>query len=292
MATISMRTFGQNGRFANQLFQYAFLRFYAREHGLKVEIPSWVGKYLFETTEDNISKEFVQVIVETKAQLDASCDAAPLRDVDFWGYFQDVDYYCKDIDFFRHLFQPVPSIEQELMNSWASLREHDVVGLHMRYGDYGCGYFFETPSRWVIKELDALWDKLNNPVLYIATDDSRVRRLFKRFRPLLQDDIFQNITCCPRYYCDFWALTQVNSALLIANSSFSYCASLLNTQCSLMFRPSLRQKRMLTYSPWSSAVLLCEDTPLLRLMSKRPRLCRIYNTLRRYIVFLTPFVSI
>lgn len=46
MATVTMRTLGQNGRFANQLFQYAFLRFYAREHGLDVQVPAWEGKKL------------------------------------------------------------------------------------------------------------------------------------------------------------------------------------------------------------------------------------------------------
>lgn len=287
-----MRTLGENGRFANQLFQYAFLRFYAREYGLEVQIPAWAGKELFKTNEPSVSKFFAQVVVERKAQLDASCAEAPLRDVDFWGYFQDVDYYCKDIDFFRGLFQPVPSVEQELMRSWQSLHGYDVVGLHMRYGDYGYGYFFETPSRWVIKALDALWGKLNNPVLYIATDNSRVSRLFKRYRPLLLDDVFQNITHSPKYYCDFWALTQANAAMLIANSSFSYCASLLNTQCSMMFRPNLRQESMVAYSPWSSAVLLRDDTPWLRLMSKKPRFCRIYNKIRRFIVFSSPFFRV
>ncbi|MBD8897034.1 hypothetical protein IG626_13610 [Desulfovibrio desulfuricans] len=292
MATVTMRTLGQNGRFANQLFQYAFLRFYAREHGFDVQVPAWEGKKLFNTNEPDISKEFAQVVVDTKAQLDASCADAPLRDVDFWGYFQDIDYYCKDIAFFRGLFQPVPRVEQELTSSWQSLHGYDVVGLHMRYGDYGCGYFFETPSSWVIKALDTLWEKLNNPALYIATDDSRVWRLFKRYRPLLLDDVFQNVASCPQYYCDFWALTQANAAMMIANSSFSYCASLLNTRCGTMLRPSLRQKGMVIYSPWSSVVLLREDTPWLRLMSKKTRFCRIYNKLRRLVVFSKPFFRI
>ncbi|MEQ1830586.1 MAG: FkbM family methyltransferase, partial [Pirellula sp.] len=44
---LTARTLGRNGRFANQLFQYAFLRILARHHGLRVETSKWVGQLLF-----------------------------------------------------------------------------------------------------------------------------------------------------------------------------------------------------------------------------------------------------
>ena len=45
---ISMSTLGRMGRFGNQIFQYGFLRLYGRIHGLQVEVPDWVGRWLFD----------------------------------------------------------------------------------------------------------------------------------------------------------------------------------------------------------------------------------------------------
>ena len=42
-----MSTLGSNGRFANQLFQYAYVKLYALRHGLEPMLPRWVGNELF-----------------------------------------------------------------------------------------------------------------------------------------------------------------------------------------------------------------------------------------------------
>lgn len=39
---LAMSTLGRNGRFGNQVFQYAFLRIYAHRHGLEVRVPEWI----------------------------------------------------------------------------------------------------------------------------------------------------------------------------------------------------------------------------------------------------------
>jgi hypothetical protein len=44
---ITMSSLGNNGRFANQLFQYAFMKLYALRHGVKMAIPDWQGRKLF-----------------------------------------------------------------------------------------------------------------------------------------------------------------------------------------------------------------------------------------------------
>jgi hypothetical protein len=44
---LTMSSIGQLGRFANQLFQYAFLRICAQQSGARVECPAWVGQTLF-----------------------------------------------------------------------------------------------------------------------------------------------------------------------------------------------------------------------------------------------------
>ena len=42
-----MSTIGNNGRFANQLFQYAFLRIYAENHNLRIATSPWIGQTIF-----------------------------------------------------------------------------------------------------------------------------------------------------------------------------------------------------------------------------------------------------
>ena len=46
-----MTTLGTNGRFGNQLIQYAFIRFHAEDHGLLAELPDWIGRDLFDLTD-------------------------------------------------------------------------------------------------------------------------------------------------------------------------------------------------------------------------------------------------
>ena len=59
---ITMSTFGTNGRFGNQIFQYAFLKIYAKEHDLQVQIPRWpIGEYLFGHQDPEISQILPQI---------------------------------------------------------------------------------------------------------------------------------------------------------------------------------------------------------------------------------------
>ena len=44
---LTMSSIGQLGRFANQLFQYAFLRICAQQSGARIECPAWIGQTLF-----------------------------------------------------------------------------------------------------------------------------------------------------------------------------------------------------------------------------------------------------
>ena len=46
-ATIQMSNFGDNAGFANQLFQYAFLKLYGLRNNAAVETPEWAGEKIF-----------------------------------------------------------------------------------------------------------------------------------------------------------------------------------------------------------------------------------------------------
>ena len=51
-----MSCLGRIGRFGNQFFQYAFLRHYARRHGLAVQTPPWIGQELFDCSDPPIAQ--------------------------------------------------------------------------------------------------------------------------------------------------------------------------------------------------------------------------------------------
>lgn len=169
---IAMKTLGTNGRFANQLFQYAFLRFYAKRYGMRVETPTWDGQRLFGHADPSPSKDLPTLKISCKEHWAALCAVQPPVNVDLWGYFQETEYYSADKDFFRSLFVPIR--EAELLGDWTKTRGRKLIGLHLRYGDYGYGYFYETPLAWVRKVLSREWQRLERPLLYIATDDPRV----------------------------------------------------------------------------------------------------------------------
>src|SRR6516162_4776310 len=48
---VTMRTLGQNGRFGNQIFQYAYLRLYAEACGAQIETGDWIGRDMFELSD-------------------------------------------------------------------------------------------------------------------------------------------------------------------------------------------------------------------------------------------------
>ncbi|MGE4312214.1 hypothetical protein [Desulfovibrio sp.] len=284
---VTMQSLGSNGRFGNQIFQYAFIRFYARMHELQHQVPPWEGQNIFDLEDPPISVDFPQLKVASKTELDQACANGPLYNVDFWGYFQETDYFSHNKRFFYSLFQPKKEIQQYLDQCWKDLEKHEVIGLHLRYGDYGYGFFFETPLQSVLAELEQRWHTLSSPILYLATDDPRVRNVFKKFSPLMRADIFHDSPkCnCPDYYADFWALSKVNALLIIANSSFSFAAAMLNHGCQEMLRPSLSHQRLIPFTPWASPVLLMESNPWLSLMVKYPKFLRYYNKVRRFLLF-------
>lgn len=285
---ITMRSLGKNGRFGNQIFQYAFLRYYARKHGLDYQVPAWIGQRLFGLNDPPISNVFSKCKVARKDDLDMVCYKSPLVNVDFEGFFHELEYYSDDKKFFRNLFVPTKGLQNYLEKCWGNTKGRDIIGVHLRFGDYGFSYFFETPLQWIIDELEKRWHMYNAPLLYLATDDVRVRHTFKKFSPVLQADVFPDVQLqnCPAFYADFWALSQVNTLLIIANSSFSFSSALLNQNCNEMLRPDLEAQRLVRFNPWnSSSVVLKTTTPFLNFLARYPRVRKYYTKIRRFYLF-------
>ncbi|MEG4213947.1 FkbM family methyltransferase [Microcoleus sp. Pol14C6] len=259
------------GRLGNQIFLYAFLRTYAREHNLRVETPAWIGQYLFGHHDAPISKPLP--LVGEQAQPYKLSESAilnarePLKNVDFQGYFQfHTQYHAQHKEYFQSLFKPLPEVAAKVIEALDLLRSKGktVVGLHLRRGDYRSvhtvvPYLTVAPSGWYKEWLEGLWETLDEPVLFIASDEiETVVGEFADYNPITVKDLGVEMPEAP-FYPDFYILSQCD-VLAISNSTFSFAASMLNERCKFFFRPHLQKQKLIPYDPWNSEPLL-RDNP-------------------------------
>lgn len=258
---ITMSTFGTNGRFGNQIFQYAFLKIYAKEHDLQVQIPRWpIGEYLFGHQDPEISQILPQIRESSEEIAESEIFNAnpPLKNIDIRGYFQyHTSYYARYKEYFCDLFKPRREIEQKIQQAWhkLGLSQKTVVCLHIRLKDYGFSYFFIPPFAWYLDWLNELWPTLANPILYIATDEPEtVLPHFAAYHPLTAKDLQVKLSEADfdaDFYVDFYMLTQ-GDRVAISNSTFSFAACMLNQRSKLFVRPHLPSQKLIPFDPWDS----------------------------------------
>jgi FkbM family methyltransferase len=254
--TIAMSSLGINGRFGNQFFQYAFLKSYAREHDLAVETSEWIGQFLFGTQDAQISQRRPVILEQTNRLDQALIPVAPLpyKNVDFWGYFQfHSRYYAPHKDYLQSLFKPAPEVEIRLRAGLNQLRANGqtLVGLHLRRGDYGSSIFPIAPNSWYLEWLRGFWETLEQPVLFIASDQpEKVIADFAAYHPITVADLGIELPEA-EFYPDFYLLSQCD-AVAISNSSFSYAACWLNEKAKFFCRPDFSAEKLIPFDPWNS----------------------------------------
>ena len=74
---------------------------------------------------------------------------------------------------FVHFSSLVSEIEATMKKALDKLRSlgKTIVGLHLRRRDYGYGPFFIAPGKWYSEWLENMWKDLDEPVLFIASDE-------------------------------------------------------------------------------------------------------------------------
>ncbi|PZV06337.1 MAG: alpha-1,2-fucosyltransferase [Leptolyngbya sp.] len=290
---IAMSSLGKLGRFGNQLFQYAFLRICAHQSGARVECPSWIGQSLFGHSEPPISQRLPPAI-EQLDQGETLFDAMPefipyiekmagapsvrvgvealeqgLSNVDLWGFFQVHTRFLQPHQaFFRALFQPVPDLRAALEIGLAQLRSRGktIIGLHIRRGDFVrlplAGFTLIVPLEWWCEWLDLLWCELDQPVLFLCSDElERVLPAFAKFAPVTCNELSialpeQLQAMNAEFYIDFFMLSQCD-VVGISNSIFSFTACLLNERGQQFFRPCWDfSTKFVQFDPWDSLPLL------------------------------------
>lgn len=256
---VSMTALGANGRFGNQLLQYAFIRLYARDRGLTAEVADWIGRDLFDL-DDPLPSSNLPRVDEAKAGLMATLNnpaARTLSNHDFYGYFcGPTRLWGNRREEFRALFQPGRKIAPLLGRALETIarKGKTLVALHLRRGDFGNDRFWVAPASWYTEWLDGIWDKLDDPVLYIATDDVRELAAFEKFLPLTSDALGVDIPGA-EFYVDHFVLSRAKH-LATSNSTFSFTAAMLNRDIETTVRPDPVSRRLVAIDPWDAEVLI------------------------------------
>ncbi len=290
---LSMSSIGKLGRFGNQLFQYAFLRICAEKSGAKVECPPWIGQTLFGHDDAPISKRLppaielldvgkslFDVIPEFIPFLEKLADAKSSRvgsealenglaNVDIWGFFQFHTRYLKPHQqYFRSLFQPVNDLESALNDGLNILRSKGktIVGIHIRRGDYikepRVGFTLVFPTKWYCEWLDGIWEKLEDPVLLLCSDElDSIIYDFDKFSPVTTKDLKIQLPeklkdLDVEFYTVFFMLSQCD-VVCTSNSNFSFIACMLNKRAKMFVRPHWDfSTKFKEFDPWDSQPLL------------------------------------
>ena len=258
---ITMATLGQNGRFANQLFQYAFARLYALRHGLSAAFPDWEGRHLYGLDDPSCDGlvlprlSFEGFSVEDRLLWDR--DEPPV-DVDLWGYFQEIPAcWQHQRPLLRCLFR-LPEEQERAFDGWRDQvtdgGARTLVAIHVRRGDYrksqfDLPHFSLVPEQWYLDWLRALWPTLRNPMLYVATDEPEViRPAFAEFEAATET--FGPVAAgLPAHVRDFEVLRRADQ-LALCNSSFSRMAAVLAPPTQRCYLPSFQAQAFSPYEPW------------------------------------------
>ena len=290
---VTMSSLGKFARFGNQLFQYAFLKISAQKSGAKVECSSWIGQTLFGHNDATVSKLFPPAI-ERRDSGESLFDVVPelipyiekitgnksslvgsevlnygLSNCDLWGFFQvNTRLLEPHKEYFHSLFQPVSDLKESLEDGLHILRSKGktIIGIHIRRGDFVTapmlGFTLAVPSKWWCDWLDSIWSELDNPVLFLCSDDlENVVHDFDRFSPITSKDL--NVKLPERmkdlnaeFYIDFFMLSNCD-VVGISNSIFSFTASMMNECAKVFVRPHWDFSTKFTmFDPWNSEPLL------------------------------------
>jgi len=317
---LTMSSIGNLGRFGNQLFQYAFLRICAEKSGAQVECPPWIGQNLFGHNDAPISKRlppaierrdvggnlfddvpefipYLEKLADAKSsRVGADAIAYGLVNVDLWGFFQVPTRFLKPHqEYFRSLFQPVSDLKSVLDDGLNLLRSKGktIVGVHVRRGDFAtvplAGFTLVVPSQWYCEWLNGIWDELEDPVLFLCSDElDSVLPDFERFCPVTSRDLkvklperMQDLEV--EFYIDFFMLSNCD-VVVISNSIFSFVASMLNERGKMFVRPHWDFSTKFTaFDPWSSE-------PLLYLGGDRSNLSKTFGE-ALYVTYVTQGIS-
>ena len=238
-----------NRSYGNELFQYAALKIYAKEHNIDTEIPEkWVGRDLFEDCCD------LPVSQEPRQQKDyasgTDCiwlNGEKLDGYDIKGYFQyHTSVYAQHKEYFRKLFTPKSNL-REIGDKFLEKLSSPLIGIHIRRGDYKKPPNRVAPIEWYLDWLEKNWEQFDNPSVFLASDEKGVvLPELKKYSPIACKAEMEGLNMFLDHY-----ILQHCDVLLASNSTFSFTAAMLNEKGEF-YRPDYQKKTLIPFDPWDS----------------------------------------
>jgi hypothetical protein len=258
------------GRFANQLFHYLYLNLVANRQGAIVQTSDWIGREIFEISDpfpihrfpvwqENYSEPLNDVDIknQTTSWVRFYRDQIPnFKSTEFSGYFQGHSAdFSHQRPFILSLFKFNNNFLKHAQSKLKKLRTDrpKILAVHLRRGDYGAGYFFRAPCTWYEKWVMQSGFNPEEWIIYICCESpGPYRKRFTGFKTssYLDLDISKSFAA----YFDFYIMTQADY-VIAANSSYSFMATLLNSQAEGFARPNAEHETITTFNPWNSPVL-------------------------------------
>lgn len=165
--------------------------------------------------------------------------------------YQDVisPWYAENKEYFRNCCRTDSEREEEYTKKLNEVRGSNLIGIHIRHGDYATHGLFMAPPQFFLGWIKTVWTK--ESVLFVATDGKpEVLEAFSEYNPITSRDIglvWEEAQGFP----DLWVLSQCDM-LGISQSTFSFLACLLNTRCKKFFRVG-QNEGLEEFDPWTSA---------------------------------------
>lgn len=264
---VSMTRICHMGRFANQLWQYLFLRMYGLRNGLAIQVPPWDGEPVFglsdarpDSAGDGLGgRPSLAFFGSGDDDLELWDIDDPPRNVDFKGYFQNVPpQWAAHRAFIRRLYTLKPEWRGAIDRLHLDLRRdrRTLVSIHVRRGDYRNfdhdrrPEFRLVPTDWYRALLDGIWPGLERPLLHVATDEpGAILPVFADYEQL-DAAFFTRDFGIPEHVRDF-ALLQEADCLVACNSSFSTMATVTGKPGQTCWLADFRLQGFTPYDPWT-----------------------------------------
>lgn len=228
-----MKNFGNNGRLGNQIFQYLLLYSLSKEYSCQFYLPKIESfeRYFYLQNLSYVNIELFDGVVNEEF-IDSnpfSFQKFPIQNnnYNFNGYFQNIQYFISDID---NILSNELILNQESINlskkylKSIGVNPDNSCAIHVRRTDYvyhSDTYYQLYLSNYYNDAMKYIWCLNKNIKFIIFSDDkSSVQNEFSSTK---YNCIFSNNT----EEIDFLSMNLCKYKI-IANSTFSLCAALLN----------------------------------------------------------------
>ncbi len=243
---------GLRGRFGTQLAHYMAVRLCGEIYGLSVEVPAWIGRWLFELDDPYPGAALAELSDSDtlKRRMFDGASGHLVAEHDLAGsFFVHTASYAPHRAFIETLFRPGERARAALDPALARLRQRGdtVIALHLGRGGGAAGASV-LPIAWPLAWLDQVWTMAERPVLYLAGEHDYAAEL-ERYAPVRAADLGLGVPGAP-FVTDFHVFTQADHVASAGIESF--VASMLNRVARSFVRPNPAAQEFSPYAPWNA----------------------------------------